>query len=142
MVFNGLKFYTFGSAGFVDVRDVSKTIIELVNSDVKSQRFLLSAENLVWKDVFSMIANAFNVKPPSIKVTKFTAAIAWRLLKFSAWFTGTPPKATKESAQASLRKRQFSSAKITRETGLDFINIQTSISGSIDFIQRFYIANK
>jgi dihydroflavonol-4-reductase len=142
MVFNGLKFYTLGSTGFVDVRDVSRTIIDLVHSDVKSQRFLLSAENLVWKDVFSMIANAFNVKPPSIKVTKLKAEIAWRILKFSAWFTGNPPKATKESAQASLRTRQFSSAKITRETGLNFINMKTSITDSIDFIQRFYIAKK
>jgi len=142
MVFNRLQFYTLGSTGFVDVRDVSKTIIALVNSDVKSQRFLLSAENLVWKDVFSMIANAFNLKPPSIKVTKFKAEIAWRLLKFASWFTGNPPKATKESAQASLRKRQFSSAKITRETGLKFIKMETSIADTVNFIQRFYIAMK
>ena len=41
----GLKFYTGGSGGFVDVEDVAKCMIALMNSDISGERYIISAEN-------------------------------------------------------------------------------------------------
>ena len=45
-VYKGLRIYTPGSAGFVDVRDVSRAMIELMENEIKNQRFILSALSL------------------------------------------------------------------------------------------------
>ncbi|HAE29640.1 MAG TPA: nucleoside-diphosphate sugar epimerase [Flavobacteriales bacterium] len=142
LVYNGLKYYTNGSTGFVDVRDVSKSIIQLVESDVSGERFIISSQNLRWKEVFELISDAFGLPHPRIHVTKFKAEMAWRLLLVISWFTGKPSKVTKESARASLRQRDFSNQKIREYINIDFIDIKTSIADTTAFIQDFYVKNR
>ncbi len=138
-VYNGLKYYTEGTTGFVDVRDVSEIMIKLVNSDIHSERFVVSAENLIWRDVFTNIANQLRVKPPSVKVRKFKAELAWRLMKVISWFTGNPPKVTKDAARSSLRNRRFSSKKCIETLGVEFRSIDQSIADTVEFLKRYYI---
>ena len=45
-VSNGLKFYTNGSNGYVDVRDVVEIMHQLMKSEIHSERFIVSAENI------------------------------------------------------------------------------------------------
>ncbi|MBL4704442.1 MAG: NAD-dependent epimerase/dehydratase family protein [Flavobacteriales bacterium] len=139
-VHGGLKFYTEGCTGFVDVRDVSKTIIQLVNSDLKSERFVLSSENVIWRDLFGMISSAFGIKAPTSKVTKSKAEIAWRVFRFFSLFTGKTPQVTKETARSSLRLRYFSSDKIKAETGIEFIPIEESVKTTVAFLNSYYIS--
>ena len=49
---NGLKFYTSGSCGLVDVEDVAKTMILLMESKIRSERFILNAENWLYQKPF------------------------------------------------------------------------------------------
>ena len=46
LVKDGLKFYTDGATGIVDVEDVAKCMILLMNSKITAERFILSADNL------------------------------------------------------------------------------------------------
>ncbi|MBL0145220.1 MAG: NAD-dependent epimerase/dehydratase family protein [Chitinophagaceae bacterium] len=43
--YNEFPWYTAGTTGFVDVKDVASAMIQLMESDVTAQRFILSAEN-------------------------------------------------------------------------------------------------
>jgi len=137
--YNGLKYFTEGCTGFVDVRDVSSTIIKLVNSETKAERFILSAEDVVWKDLFNMVAAAFNIPKPSKKVTKTKAEIAWRVLRFISFFTGNTPQVTKETARSSLRQRHFSNSKIIDLIGIKFIPIEESVKTTVEFLQKYYV---
>ena len=58
-VYEGFKWYTEGISGFVDVRDVACAMILLMNSKISGQRFILSSENLSYKEIFSSIAKCF-----------------------------------------------------------------------------------
>lgn len=138
-VFDGLKYFPIGSTGFVDVRDVSKAIIKLVGSNIISERYIISSENLQWKQLLNMIAVAFEKKPPHILVTKKKAAFAWRIFKIASLISGKEPKVTKESAKASCRERQFSNQKILAATGIELIPIKKSIADTIQFISKFYL---
>jgi dihydroflavonol-4-reductase len=51
--YDEFPWYTDGSTGFVDVRDVAKAMIELMNSNVTAERFILSAENKTYAEVFN-----------------------------------------------------------------------------------------
>ncbi|HHZ64956.1 MAG TPA: NAD-dependent epimerase/dehydratase family protein [Flavobacteriales bacterium] len=126
-VWRGLDYYTSGQNGFVDIRDVSKAMIALTDSELKSERFLLNAENLPFKDVFDWIADSLGKKRPAVKVSKLMSEIFWRLDKLKSMLTGTKRSVTREIARESSKVHTYSSEKIRKEIGLEFIPIKKSI---------------
>ena len=77
-VYKEFPWYADGASGFVDVRDVARAMILLMGSEITAERFILSGENSSYRDLFNKIADAFNKKRPSKKVTPLLAAIVWR----------------------------------------------------------------
>jgi dihydroflavonol-4-reductase len=59
-----LRFYTSGSNGFVDVRDVARMSVQLLENDVSGERFICSAENVKYKHFFENIANELGKSGP------------------------------------------------------------------------------
>ena len=52
-IYNGLNFYTNGSTGYVDVIDVANSAIQLLESGIKNERFIVNSENLKYRFVFA-----------------------------------------------------------------------------------------
>lgn len=55
----GNSWYTLGENGYVDVRDVAAAAVKLMESEIKNERFVLSAVNLSYRDFFDKILTAF-----------------------------------------------------------------------------------
>lgn len=104
--------YTTGTTGFVDVQDVVKAMIALMNSTITAERFILSAATISYKEIFTLIAKAFNKKPPYKKVTPFIAALVWRIEAIKYFFTGKPPLLTRETTKTALTKASFNNTKL------------------------------
>jgi dihydroflavonol-4-reductase len=104
--------FTDGSTGFVDVKDVANAMIQLMDSDVTGQRFILSTENKPFKDVFTIAANAFGKKPPYKKVNKFMANLVWRAEAIKSMFSGEEPLLTRETADAAQQTVVFDNTKL------------------------------
>lgn len=113
-VYDEFPWYADGTTGFVDVRDVAKAMLTLMHSDISSQRFILSAENKSYRDVFNLIAKAFNKKPPHKKITPLLANIVWRLEAIKSLFTGNDPLVTKETAATALANVNFDNSKLKK----------------------------
>lgn len=113
-VYNEFPWYAEGTTGFIDVRDVVKAMIMLMDSDISAERFILSAENSSYRELFNHIADAFNKKRPTKKVTPFLAAIVWRVEAFKSKFTGKAPMVTKETAHTALAKLRYDNNKIKK----------------------------
>ncbi|GEO11971.1 NAD-dependent epimerase/dehydratase family protein [Segetibacter aerophilus] len=111
-VYEEFPWYTDGSTGFVDVKDVANAMIQLMDTDVTAQRFILSTENKQFKDVFTIAANAFGKKPPYKKVNKFMANMVWRAAAVKSMFSGEQPLLTKETADAAQRTVRFDNTKL------------------------------
>ena len=126
-VWNGLKFYSKGSNAFVDVRDVSKTMIKLVQNKIYNERFLLISENLTFKEFFDILANALGRTPPSIFANRLLSSIAWRLNWIWTFFSRSNPLITKETARAANAQQVYSNKKIRETLGIEFIPIRESI---------------
>ena len=56
--------YTEGTSGYVDAMDVANIMISLMDSEISAERFIISAENRSYKDIFTQMALAFGKKPP------------------------------------------------------------------------------
>ncbi|MEN8124710.1 MAG: SDR family oxidoreductase [Bacteroidota bacterium] len=111
-IYNGFKYYTNGVTGFVGVKDVVNIMIALMKSDIKNERYILVSENASFKDVFFSIADSFNVKRPSKKVTKTLSEIAWRIDLLRSSIFNISPMLSKHSARASHNKKYYSSKKV------------------------------
>lgn len=124
----GIPFYTTGASGFVDVRDVSKAMIALMNSDITAERFILSSENVGFKELLQMISKSFNKKQPGLKLPKWVLKLTWILELFRSKILSTTPRMSKESVGILFRRFSYSSEKIKRRMHISFRPINQTIS--------------
>ena len=61
LIKGGFPFFTNGAVGLVDVTDVAKSMIQLMDSDVNAERYIISSENYHYKQLFTEIAEGFGV---------------------------------------------------------------------------------
>jgi len=127
LVKDGLSFYTAGATGIVDVEDVAKCMVLLMDSDISNERFTLSAENYHYEQFFAEIARNFGVKAPAKKAAPWMLGIAWRAAKVAALFTGKAPALTSDAARSSLNVSLYSNEKIINSTGIAFKPLHQSI---------------
>jgi nucleoside-diphosphate-sugar epimerase len=126
-VWEGLKYYTESTTGFVDVRDVAVCMEKLMNSSIENKKYILVSENISFKKVLSNIAIALEKPLPSIKANKFLIEIAWRLEWIKTFFTGKEPVITKESVRIATDNDVYSNKKIIETFNYNFISIEESI---------------
>ena len=126
-VAKGFPFYTEGVNGFVDVKDVARAMIMLMENNKFGQRYCLNGALISYKELFTLMAQNFNVKVPYIKVGKTLSEIAWRIFWIIGKLQDKKPLITKETARTATRKYSYSSAKIIRELDFKFTPIEESI---------------
>lgn len=126
-VAKGFPFYTTGINGFVDVKDVARAMIMLMENNKFGQRYCLNGTLISYRDLFSMMANNFNVKAPYIKVGTTLSEVAWRVFWLIGKIKGKKPLITKETARTSTRKYSYSSAKIINELNFKFTPIKETV---------------
>ncbi len=112
--YDEFPWFTKGISGFVDVLDVVEAMQLLMESNITGQRYIISAENLTYKTVFTQIATAYNKRPPYKKVTPLLAAIVWRLEAIKSLFTGKTPLLTKETAATAQALVYFNNQKFLK----------------------------
>lgn len=112
--FEEFPWYTEGETGFADVKDVVSIMTQLMESDISGERFIVSAENLKYKDVFTAIANAFGKKPPHKKVTPFIASLVWRIEAIKSAFTDETSLLTRETARSAQTIVKYNNSKIRK----------------------------
>jgi len=127
--YKGIKFYSSGINGFVDVRDVSALMIRLMEHEISNERFLITSENASFKSFFELIHKNFSKPAPSIKAGKFMSGFAWRAEMIRSKLTGALPLITKETARSAHRISLFSNEKIKKIfPEHNFITLEQSIS--------------
>ncbi len=120
-------FYGKGTNGFVDVRDVVNAMVSLMESDIVNERFVVSAGNFTYKDIFSMIARGFKKPEPRFEVPNFILDIVWRVEAARARLMNDKPLITKETATTSKFHHYYSSSKLEKALNYSFIPIEDTI---------------
>ena len=130
-VWDGIKFYTNGITGYVDVKDVAKAMVLLMDDknfeSCKNKRYLLNAENLSYRNIFNQIADALEKPKPKTHATKFMLELGWRAAKIASVVTRKPPLITREIVNSSKSVNNFDGSKITRQLNFSYLSISESI---------------
>ncbi len=141
--YDEFPWYTLGSGGYVDVLDVVDVMVQLMDSNISGQRFILCAEHRTYKEIFTMIAKGFGKKPPHKNATATMAAIVWRLEALKAAFNGKSPLLTKETAATALTKVHFTNGKLFTFLPLfKYTPLQQTIERVCKEMERKYIYGK
>jgi dihydroflavonol-4-reductase len=126
-IYKGLPFYSAGVTGFVDVRDVSRTAIELMERNITAQRFIISSENLSYRELFFMIADGLHKKRPSIEAKPWMTKLVWPVSGLMHLLTGKKPMITKETSKNGMEKWYYNNSKIKTALNFQFIPIAESV---------------
>ena len=126
-VAKGMKYFTRGITGYVDVRDVSKAMVQLMDSDIKNERFLLNADNCSYEFIFKSIARALKLPEPSKYASPLLTGIGWRLAYLKKIFLFQEPSFTRATARSSHNCTYYSNQKIKDTLGFEFISVEDSI---------------
>jgi len=126
-IWDGLKFYPPGVNGYVDVKDVVRAILALMESDITNQRFILNGANLHYQELFEGIATSFGKPAPNIKAGHFLMNLGWRLESLKSTLTGSKPLMTRETVRTSMNKHYYSNEKIKNVLNFEFTPIEQTI---------------
>lgn len=123
----GLKFYTPGGIGIVDVKDVVKAMIYLTKSELKNQAYILVGENILYEKLLAKISNKLNRKAPKLLISKTL------MLTFASydWFLNklfkTRRKLLKSTVRSLFKRSFYDASKITNTKNFSFRNLDKTI---------------
>lgn len=134
------KIYPPGGVNVVAVEDVVEGIVRAWTGGRNGERYILSSENLLIKDVFDIIADKAGVKRPHLAIPKWfirsTGHVGDLLNSL-----GYSMSLSSETAWTSTLYHWFDSGKAKRELGLQFQPSKKSIESSVEWMKKNGLLN-
>lgn len=128
-------FYIEGSMNYVDVRDVVKATLALLNSGMENERFILNAGTVSFKEFFDAMAARFGKKPPMIRLNRNFLKIVAGVEALSARLRRTEPKITPETARLADADFFYENKKIKNHLRFEF----RTLDDTLDWCCAYYM---
>ncbi len=116
----GPRFYPPGGSGFVTVNDVVKMMVQLMDSDIKNERFIAVDKNLTYKEILSIITRQFGKRTPKKQLKFWQLEVLWRLDYVWSYLSGNKRKLTKKSVESLKKPELYSNAKVVDKLNFEF----------------------
>lgn len=136
--YNSNGFYIDGWLNYVDVRDVAEIIFQLDKKEINEQRFVLNAGNKSYKEAFSLIAEKFNRKKPTIKVSPTVLKALYYLENLKSLLTGSRPSLTKELVKNVNLRTKYDNSKVIEVLGYQFRSFEETVEWTCEELKNFH----
>lgn len=121
-------FYTDGQTAFVDVADVVDAAIRLMSADINAERFIMSAGNIPFREIFTEMAGALRKRAPSRHAGPAASGLVWRWEALKSAFTGKEPLISRETARNAQTKSVYNNEKLLKALpGFAYTSIRDTI---------------
>ncbi|UBB90883.1 NAD-dependent epimerase/dehydratase family protein [Candidatus Kaistella beijingensis] len=135
---NFTKGFTFsGGTSYVDVRDVAKISVELMEKNIFGERFILISENKRYSEMTNFVRNKLGKSTPKI-LSKLVLNFAKILNFYFGWFIPSLKMANKVNIESVTNLNTVSNQKIRERLDYQFIPIEESL----DFHLKNYRQDK
>lgn len=125
IVYDEFPWFTEGINAWVDVKDVVAALVLLMNSDISEERYIISAGNFAYKEVFTAIAKAMNRRPPFKKASGWMTEIVWRAEVLKSRLANKEITISKESARTAQSKYRYDNNKFLQQfPGFRYHNLE------------------
>lgn len=126
-IYKGMPYYTHGVTAYVDVDDVVRAMVSLMQSTIKNERFIVISENLSFKEFQDLTAAALGVKPASKEATSIILGIGWRLDWLRRLLTGKRRRLSKQMTKSAKSITKYDASKLKNRLDFEFKPMQVSI---------------
>jgi nucleoside-diphosphate-sugar epimerase len=126
-VHDGMRYYVKGVVGYVDVFDVVDVMTQLMNSNIKNQKFILVSENLSFKTFQNKVAKALKVEPPKREAKPWLLNLAWRIDWLRHKLIGARRSISKQTAKSVVSISKYDNSKLKNTLNFEFKSIDTSV---------------
>ena len=111
-------FYPPGGCGVIDVKDLTKIMIQLMNSGIQNERFIINSEHISYKKLMTLVSKSFNRRPPFIKLPPF-------IIRIGIFF---------DSILSRIRRKEITlSTDAVKYTTTNILLDSTKINNTINF---------
>lgn len=141
-IYRGMKYYTKGVTGFVDVRDVCSCMTGLMENRVSGERFILNSENLSYREMFDLIAGALGKPGPKVHASDRMVETGWRLEWLRSKMFFSKPAFTKEMARAGRSRTFYSNQKIRETIPVTFRPVRETVEWTAGIFLKEHDRNK
>lgn len=122
----GPKYYLPTGTGFVGVNDVTKAMIQLMESSVVNERFILVNQNWTYKKFAELLAKGLDKVPPKKEIKHWMLGLFWRLDWLRSKIFGKRRRLTKNTAHLFKSWETYDHSKIKEAIGFEFEDLKKS----------------
>jgi dihydroflavonol-4-reductase len=112
-------FYSHGITGWVGVVDVASIALQLCLSEITKERFVITSENLSYKQISDYMTRALGTKKPRIEIKGLLYKIAYAIVAAKE-ILGFSGMLSKETVRASIAQNYFDNSKIKKALDFEF----------------------
>lgn len=134
----GLRFYADGASAFVGVNDVVKAAQAMRKSNITGENFIVSSQNISFKELSGYIAKSLKVKVPSVKAGPFLLSVLKICSHIKQMFTGESGFITSDIRNGVSSFKYYSNEKSLGRIIIDYQPIEQVV----DEICKIYLNDK
>ncbi len=135
-IHKGLKYYTQGTTGYVDVWDVVNVMYKLMSSALKNENYIIISECLSFKDFQLKVASSLGVSPAKKEAKPWLLQLAWRLDWLNFKLFGKRRRLSKQMAKSATSITRYDNSKIKDALNFDFKPIDQSIGEVVELYKK------
>ncbi len=115
IVYDEFPWFTRGVNSWVDVKDVATAMVRLMDSSICEERFIISAGNFSYKEIFTTLAKAMGRKPPFKEASPWMSEIVWRAEVLKSRLAGKEITISKASARTAQSQYLYNNQKFLQQ---------------------------
>lgn len=123
--FENNNYVSSGGTGYVDVRDVAKSAISLMNKNKFGERFILVSENKSYKEIADIIREKYNL--PEVKIIADWFLKRLHFLSYFQFLFPTLSLFKKQGIKMLISNTPINNNKIKEELEIGFIPVRESL---------------
>ena len=127
-VYKGMSFFSEGNTGFIDVTDLTRVMIHLMENTSKNENYICITDHLTFKSFLDLMSKALGKNRPKRKLTRSLLEIGWRLDWLNHKLFGKRRQLSKQLARSIHQISFYDNSKLKSEIPFDLTPITDSIT--------------
>lgn len=129
-VSKGFNYYASGVVGVIDVNDVVKSMVLLMNSNIRNEQFILVSENISYKDLISTVQMSVGLKGKLREVTKWQLLFYMQIERVLSFILRKKRTLYKANITSAFKQLNYDTSKVKKTIGVNFIPVVESINNT------------
>jgi len=122
----GPNYYLPSGSGFVDVKDVTKAMTQLMESSITNQRYILVNQNLTYKKFAELLAKGLKKPVPKKEIQPWMLGLFWRWDWFRSTILGKRRRLSKATTKLFKSTEIYDNSKLKKDLDFTYGNLEKS----------------